>query len=302
MFLRCNQCRNTNVCHCLFASSVFSWFSQHCFCRSSGTLTSVRSRKRHQGLTLLELMIAMTIMVMIVGTLGVMANGIQQSYEYTDGHGTATQHARVVLERIGRTVRKATANEQFPGAIVVSESIGPWQFPDVLVVWRPDGDPAAPDGLPQFNELVIYCTDSQSPNRLVELTIPSDTRPVPKVDEQSQWQSDIAAIRQTGVGESVTLTKLLRSCSVTDSLDSSSQLRGSVRFQTRVRPSMTCTLDWKDKAWVQNLYTSQTGLRQVWVGTELQLVPKPDMSGGEESAYRPIVFFGSEAIYYMMRN
>ncbi len=266
----------------------------------------LRSRKRQRGLTLLELMIAMTIMVMIVGALGVMANGIQQSYEYTEGHGTATQHARVALERIGRTVREATADEKFPGAIVISESIGPWRFPDVLVVWRPDGDPADPNGLPQFNELVIYCTDYQFPNRLIELTIPSDTRTVPKVDEQSQWRSEIETIRQSGAGVSITLTKLLRSCSVTDPADNT-KLRGAVRFQIRMRPSLAewddynaGTLNWNAMSWAQGLYASQIGLRQVWVGAELQLVPKPAMAGNEESVYKPIVFFGSEAIYYMM--
>ena len=185
---------------------------------------------------MLELLIAMSIMVMVVGTLGVLAKAIQQSYAYTEGHGTATQHARVALDRIANTVAQSTTNDQFPGAIVVADTVGEWRFPDVLVVWRPTNDPIDPDGLPRFNELVIYCPNVDEPNELVELTLPGDTRTVPPVSNLSQWRSEISAIRTGGSGNSVTLTKLLRTCLTTDASESGA--RGAVRFETRLRPSL----------------------------------------------------------------
>ena len=107
----------------------------------------------------------------------------------------ATQHARVALDRITRTIYGATANEQFPGCIVVAETINGWRYPDTLVIWRPNGAAANPNGLPRYCELVIYCPHPNNPNQLVEITAPTDTRTVPAVTDTSSWQSEIAAIK-----------------------------------------------------------------------------------------------------------
>jgi len=260
-------------------------------------------------MTLLELLIAMSIMVMVVGALGALAKGIQQSYQYTEGYGSATQNARVVLERIGRTVREATANERFPGAIVVADEVGGWRFPEVLVVWRPSGDAAQPDGLPRFNELVIYCPNLSVPDQLIELTVPWDTREVPPVENTAAWQSEIESIRQAWSDRSVTLTKQLRSCPVSEASSASLHARGAVRFETRLRPSQADwdaykagDTAWDDLAWVQGIHGSQTGLRQVWVRYELQLMPEISMIAGDGAVVRPIPFFGSECIYYEMHR
>ncbi len=247
-------------------------------------------------------MIAMTIMAMLVGTLGVLADGVQQSYEYTEGHSLATQHGRVAIERIAASVREATASEQFPGAIVVAEDVGRWRFPDMLVVWRPDGAAADPDGLPRFDELVIYCPDPDTPRNLLEITAEGDTRTVPSVDDSSGWETAIEKIKESDSARRVVLTPLLRSAQVDET--SPDSRRAAVRFETRLRPSADewtdyeeGSLDWDELAWVQGTYGSQTGLRQTWVRMELQLMP------GEEAAADPsgqpaIPYFGSAASYY----
>jgi hypothetical protein len=257
---------------------------------------------RRGGLTLLELLIAMSILVMVAGTLASLARGIQQGYEYTEGHGLATQHARVVLERIGRCVREATANEQFPGAIVVAEQVGSWRFPDTLVVWHPEASAADPDGLPRYNELVIYCPSPSAPSQLIELTAPLDTRTVPPVDQTAQWATEIANLKQSASSQQVGLTDLVRSGSVNNVSESS--WRGAVRFETRLRPSeqewddyQDSSRPWDELSWVQGIYGSQTGLRQTWVRMELQLMPGEAVAG-DPAALRPIPFFGSAALYY----
>ena len=256
------------------------------------------------GMTLLELLIAMSIMVMVVGTLGALAKGVQDGFQYTEGHGLATQHARVVLDRIGQTVREATANEQFPGVMVLAGTVGSWRFPDTLVVWHPDGDPADRDGLPRYNELVIYCPDWSEPSRLVEITAPNDTRTVPPVENRAQWAAEVEAIKQSGSSRVVTLTELLRTGLADDSIATSR--RGAVRFETRLRPSQSEWDDyksgnrkWEDLSWVQGIYGSRSGLRQVWLRTELQLT-----ASGESGAAggRSLPFFGSAALYYQMRK
>lgn len=258
-------------------------------------------------MTLLELLIALSIMVMVVGTLGALARGVQQSFEYTEGHGEATQHSRVVLERIARTVSEATANEQFPGVIVLAATELSWRFPDTLVVWHPTGEPADPQGLPRYNELVIYCPHGSMPNQLVEITAPSDTRTVPPVENTAQWRTEIEAIKKNSSSSSIMLTELMRTCSVSE--DSDSEWRGAVRFETRLRPSanqwdayLGGSLDWDELPWVQGIYGSRTGMRQVWVRTELQLMPGANATATSRAAQRAVPFLGSAALYYELHR
>ncbi len=257
------------------------------------------------GLTLLELLIAISIMVIVVGTLSALAKAVQSGAEYSDGHAAATQHARVVVERISRTVNGATANESFPGFRVVAARIDDWYFPDTLVVWHPDGAPADPQGLPRFNELVIYCPAPGEPNRLLEVTAPTDMRTVPPFDDDAGWAAETAALKNSSASRRVTLTDLLRTAVVPEALDGGP--RGAVRFEWRLRPSSgewadyrSGTLTWDQLSWVQGIYGSQVGLRQAWVRIELQLMPAETAASRDISSQEAVPFLGSAAVYYQM--
>lgn len=259
------------------------------------------------GLTLLELLIAMSIMVIVVAALAGLARAVQLGSEYGEGHGAATQHARVVIERISRSVQQATASESFPGFLVVAEEAGAWRFPDTLVVWRPEGAPADPDGLPRFSELVIYCPHPDVPNQLLEVTVPGDGRTVPPVEQEAQWASELAAIKSSGGARAVALTTLLRTCSPPDLGET--QGRGAVRFEARLRPSAAewtaykaGTLAWNDLSWVQGIHGSGTGLRQAWLRMELQLMPGEKAAADDPGGQQAIPFFGSAALYYEMNR
>jgi len=267
---------------------------------------SLRPRRR-AGLTLLELLIAISIMVIIVGTLSGLAKAVQLSSEYSDGHAAATQHGRVCLERITRVVNEATANESFPGFIVVAEKVNTWRFPDTLVVWHPEGSPVDPEGLPRVNELVMYCPDPTCPSRLLEITIPGDTRTVPPIEDEAAWASGVAAYKASNTAQKVPLTDLLRTCSVPESADPVQ--RGAVRFESRLRPSanqwnryQAGTLAWERLSWVQGIYGSQTGLRQAWLRIELQLMPGATAASNDPGGQQAIPFLGSAAVYYEMHR
>ena len=234
-----------------------------------------------------------------------MAAGIQKAYEYSEGFGQATQHARVALDRIAKTVGEATANEQFPGFIVLTDTEGAWTFPETLVVWRPQTAAADPKGLPRFNELLIYCPDWYTPGKLVEIR-PSDATTVPPVSDAAQWRAKIEAVRKDKSLDPVTLTTLLRTC--TAGGVGVPQWRGAVRFAARLRPDnaqwtqyKAGTLAWKDLYWVQGLSGPQVGLRQAWLRTELQLLPGGTWVSNDPASQRAIPFFGSAAVYYEMR-
>jgi prepilin-type N-terminal cleavage/methylation domain-containing protein len=255
------------------------------------------------GMTLVELLVAMSILVLVAGTLAALGRGVQQSYEYCEGYGQATQHGRVALERIERTVDEATANEQFPGFLVLADTVGSWRLPEVLVVWHPPGAPADLAGLPRYSELVIFCPDWYSQNQLVEITVPGDTRVVPAVTDLAAWRTEVTAIRKNALSRSVTLTDLVRTCPIPES--TALPIRGAVRFESRLRPSQSewneyqaGTRAWNAIAWPQGIFGTKTGLRQAWLRIELQLMPGADWVANEEETLQPMPFFGSAAVYY----
>ena len=90
-----------------------------------------------RGLTLAELLVAATIMLMIATAVGTLASAVKSTNDYCHGYTVAAQHARVALSRIERAVQTATASEQFPGCLVVTEQAGSQELPSTLVVWSP---------------------------------------------------------------------------------------------------------------------------------------------------------------------
>jgi len=262
------------------------------------------------GLTLLEMLLAVSILVLIAGSLGALAQAVQSGSDYGEGHGMAAQHARITLERITRTVSEATANEQFPGILVVAETLGSWRFPDTLVVWHPTGQARQPTGLPCFDELVIYCPNPQSPGQLWELTIPagSDARTVPAVTDTTSWTAELNAIKASQTASRVVLTDLMRTATV--SQGNSGAQRAVVRFVDRLRPSkdewdkyQAGKLPWEQLSWVQGMFSPKTGLRQSWVRIELQLLPVATSSGNAASLQKQTIpFLGSATLYYDLQR
>jgi hypothetical protein len=271
-------------------------------------------------------MVACTIMALVVAALAVLADAVQLGAEYGDGHGQAVQHARVTLERITRVANKATANaylpsdpRYFPGLLVVTSLEGEDEYPDALVAWNPgaaQGKPSAapvdPNGLPRFNELVIFCPRAGHPNELIELTAPTDARVVPAYGDQAAWLAEIEALKNSATTHKVTLTNLVRTAS-TDGSGSVGSWRACVRFNVRLRPTAEDLAvyeaqapgdrdeAWKELPWAQNIYSPSVGLRQVWLRVELQLLAgKPPADGA--SVQQPIPFFDSAAVYYSLEK
>ena len=141
----------------------------NCFCGKGFRKPSYRSRhalsqkQQRRGLTLAELLIASTIMALMATGMASLAFTVEMGNRHAKNLGIATQHARVAIGRIERALYSAHTSEQFPGFAVFSETEGSFSFPDTLVIWHPSGAPQDPDGLPRFNELVIFCPDPNAP-------------------------------------------------------------------------------------------------------------------------------------------
>jgi len=282
----------------------------HCksskICRQAAANFRLRPKTR-RAMTLLELMLAVTVMLMVLGALGGLTRTVEQGFEYSEGYGAAVQYARVILDRIARNLAQATANEQFPGCLVIPDYVNSHRLPDTLVIWRPQGSPASPTGLPRYCELVIYCPLPSAPNRFVELTVPNDARTVPPVDDEAQWRAELSAIKSAGDAKVVVLTDLLRTVSL--STGNNAQSRGAVRFEVQLRPSaadwaayQSGAVTWMNMPWVQGIYGSQTGMRQVWLRSELQLVPASPGRTSNSSTLPAVPFLGSATLYYQLNH
>ena len=264
------------------------------------------ARTDRRGLTFVELIVSMSLMIVLVGMLDTLASAVHAAYEYNEGQSLAIQNARVILDRITRTASQAMANEQFPGFIVLSTQVGSWQYPDTLVIWHPTGTAVYPTGLPQYNELVIYCPSPSNPNHLLEVTAPGNTGVAPPVSNATSWATQIAAIVASKTSTTVVLTSFLRSCPVATG---SSTWRGDVRFVTRLLPSASQwsqyqagTLTWTQLSWAQGIRGSQTALRQVWLRMEVELMPGPGILGQQAATEVAVPFLGSAALYYEMHR
>jgi len=254
-------------------------------------------------------MIATGIMSLMAVALGSLAMTVQMSNKFASGHGTATQHARIAMERMERAMEEAVTSEEFPGFAFFSDWVGTSEFPNTLVVWNPDGPAADPDGMPLFKELVIFCPDPAEPNRLLEITVPNDSRPAPSLSNTAQWRTELNAIKSSDASEKVMLTDLLRTAAATDGGADSLSAKGAVRFNVVVRPSASQWADlkagplaWDNIPWAQSIHGSQTGLRQAWCRIELQLMPGADAAEDDPAGETAIPYFGSAAVYYELHR
>ena len=252
-----------------------------------------RIHARH-GLTLTELLIAGAIMAMLTIGMGSLVMTVHATNAYCRGQAIASQHARVTLDRIDRAVRQARGNGEFPGCLVVTESIGGVDFPDTLVVWSPTAAPVEPQGLPRVSELAFYCPDVDNPGRLVELRAPENASVCPSPSDNAGWVTLLSTIQASPQSVKVELTSRLRTAAIGGNL-----VRGCVRFDVLLSPSASdwgqfraSTLAWKDIDWPLDFRGTQTGIRRVACQTELQIMP------GDESDGLAVPFFGSATLTY----
>jgi Tfp pilus assembly protein PilW len=267
-----------------------------------------RARRPRRALTLAELLVASTIMVLIAGAMATLSVAVSTSNTHCRGQLQCAQHARVALMRIEQSMAKAYANEQFPGCLVVTETNGSNQMPQTLVIWSPSSTPTNPTGLPLVSEIVVYAPDPAAPGNLLEIRSSADNSTVPAVTDTSGWTTLTDNLRASTTATKLVLTDRLRkaplSGAYSDSL-AANQLRGVARFRRIVAPSETewsqykaSTRTWPNITWPLDSYRLTSGTRTVVIHTELQLVPG-SMAAADSTT---VPFFGSSSISYELQR
>jgi hypothetical protein len=263
-----------------------------------------RKAKRN-GLTLAELLVAATIMLLIAGAVGTLASTVKSTNDYCQGYTSSAQHARVALSRIERAVIGAFANEQFPGCIVVAEQAGPQSLPHTLAIWYPTGSTVAnPTGLPLISEIVVYGFDPAHPNAFIEVRSPTENTAVPATSDTGAWKTLTDRLKSSTTVSKIVLTDRLRTAPLTGTYSetlSPSDLRGCVRFRRLMAPSdsdwsqyRAGNKTWQNLPWPLDSYRLTSGTRLVACQTELQIAPGSMSS----AAVTAIPFYGSASIQY----
>lgn len=268
------------------------------------TLASATARR---GMTLLELMLALTISAIMVGSLSVLASATRQAAEFNQGQADSIQHARVALQRITRAVEDAYATESYPGVVVVDAIVGSYRYPDTVVIWRPtNGTPANLAGPPLIKELVIFGPDVNDPSKFLEVTCPSDSRTIQLNDASlntSSGRTLISSLKTATASVKTVITSRVRTAAASTG---SNSLRAAVRFECELHPTAaeiasyrSGTTTWNNLAWPQSIYSSSFGLRQIWLRSELQLYDADRSADGTLPAtVATMPFFGSATNYY----
>ena len=281
--------------------------------REASTSSAQRRALSRRGMSLVELVLATTIMTLIAGTLAALSMTVQQTNHHASGRSTVMQHARVVVGRIERAIADAHSSELFPGIVVFAEQSGGISFPHTLVCWNPTGLPAAPDDLPRFDEITIFTPSTQDKNELLMIRMPADARSVPDLVSVATWWTEIEAAKVSNQSTIAVLTDRVRVQNVTAVLqpgDPASQTSHSaVRFSADYLPSVSDwtayragSLAWDQLMWPQNLVGNDQGVRRCWCRFEVQLAPPAPTLGGDNETQNAIPFFGSAATHYELKK
>jgi len=251
------------------------------------------------GLTLVEMLAAIALSGFIV--LGIVAFAQLAEDSFTTERKTteAVCAARACFQQIENAVDQAWANEQFPGAIVVPQSVAGNYLPETLVVWCPStGQPRDPNGLPYLDELIVFAVNDSRPNELRKYRFTTGSTVAPNPSDLGAWQTLIGTLKNQSPGESQVLTDRLRTFVI------NTRVCGAVRFRIDLAPGDSewndTSIPWNSLSWPQGLFGPTRGTRRVSVHTEIQLQKLTSSeSSQQEGSY---VFWYSRAFAYSVRK
>ena len=265
------------------------------------------------GLTLVELLVALVVVSLIAAATAGLAQAIGQlASAASDVSGTADE-AKMVLGFVEGLVREAHGSHAFPGlAVFADEPTG--QYPDTLVVWSPEDEPADPSGLPLFSEIVVVTPHPDDAGRLLVLEDRTDQRPVPPLSDIDAWQAALDAWRRTLADSATVLTTRLHvpgwDANGAGGAAPLADYRPALRFYVESRPSpdewdayRAEQAAWDELRWPLGLVDRERGTARTRCRIEIQLRTDGGAGAGGEPRSTPVlVFAGSEAASFVVEK
>jgi len=303
-------CLDFTTCQFSHTARVWIAIAEHSF--QDGPRISLtglgRAGDRHQikprnvnsaGVTLVEMLAAIALSGLIIVGIVTFVQLAEDSFAIGRRSSEAIQIARSCFQQIEKTLDQAFANELFPGAIVVPQSVGGNTLPETLVVWCPSGgQPRNPDGLPYLDELVVFSVNNSRPSELRRYRFSTSGLTAPAPSQVTAWQALIDGLKTQSPGESEVLTDRLRTFVI------NGRVCGAIRFRAELAPSdsewSNQSIAWNALSWPQGLFGPNRGVRRVSVHTEIQLRD----SGGSETTQQEgnHVFWHSHAFVCALRK
>lgn len=247
-----------------------------------------KSRARRDGLTLLELLMALAVMALIAAAMAGVAESVRMTSEHTLDQADALQQGRIVDDRIRRAFHQARATAAFPGARVIAAHVDGREHPDAIAIWT-SGSPPTIDAAPTVGELTFYTPNPEAPEELLELTAASAAA-TPAYDDDAGWRTLLLSVAAQPT-QRISLTTGVRTAA-----PAAGQERACLRYMLETNPSRTelaaaraGAVAWEDAAWPLARYGAGHGQVRCWLRWELQM-----RSGGPDQAtFEAVPFFGS---------
>ena len=261
------------------------------------------------GMTLIELMVAASVMSLVAVVLAGIVTALDTARSHVEGLHEATALGRFAVGRIHDAVNRTGTyrigtNETVPGIAVVAND----DRPEILVLWTGGRETSLAETsplarLPRANELVIVTSDPADPRQLIELVVPTATDNVDFT--ASTFATRVRQLIGSTSAEKVTLcdrTRVLRWPAT-----ESGAVVAAVRFEWEASPSSSQiaattpgTAEWRALPWAGGVSTSNSGLRQIALRIELQVVNYGAPAADVATPSLPV--FGSAVRRYLHRK
>lgn len=274
----------------------------------------IRNSSRRAGLTLVELLMAVSVTSVLSIVLGGLMLAVRTAHEHSTGLETSTTQATAASDRIRYMVAEAGVY-QLPGEpttaglAVVHHRTSAGDLPDVLVVWsggRSGG--MAGQGvlarLPRVEELVIYCPDPQDAAGLVEITVPGDSS---DVDFRSAgFAKTILSLIASAQVETVLICDRIRPTALGAFGGFPAEEVGNVRFtlewtpdEAEIDSTAPGSAEWYALPWAQGIVAGDSGLRQANVCMEFQVESRAYEARPTGTNWAAVPYFASASHRYV---
>jgi hypothetical protein len=255
-------------------------------------------------LTLVELMIAASVMSLVAVTLGGLVQAVDTARTYVSGMQMACSQGQFAVARIGSAIERAGTYRIGTGQTVAGLAvIRDAERADILVVWTGGREDSLAtksplNRLPLASELVIFTPDPDVPQRLVEIADPFATGTV-------DFASPSFATRVRQLISSSTADERVTLCDRVRVARLGAMTAAALRFGAETTPddgavatTTPGTNNWRGLPWYGGVSSSKGGLRHVLVRIELQMLTQGKAGDPENQVAMPVFGAASRRYFY----